>query len=304
MLSAKNPREKLLIIKLWGGLGNQMFQYAFGLALSKQLQFCLKADISYYQNQPAQDTARSYDLHYYNLDLPLATSEELPSRKKTLYTRMAKLLGVKPALRIVCEKQFYTYDHKLLQSFDDKHSLYLEGYWQCPRYIEQIHDELKERFSLRTPLAPPHAAQAQTIMAQNSVAIHIRRGDYISNSYAAAVHNLCSLEYYMQAMKHIADKVDSAHFYIFSDDIQWCQQELPVPFPHTFVIPESDNPALGIHLMSLCKHHVIANSSYSWWGAWLAKNPKQIVIAPKQWLVDPETNKQTEGLIPDGWLRR
>ncbi len=302
-LTDKRKHDRQIIVRLWGGLGNQMFQYAFGLALSRKTGLPLKADVSYFNNQPSIDTPRHYELGDFDVKLDFASAEELPRKKKTPCEKLILLMGGSLPLRKVSEKHYYRYDAELLGSIGKKQSLYLDGYWQCPEYFEDVRAELLACFSLVKPLNSTETAEAQAIKNHVSIALHVRRGDYLSNPNAAQVHNLCPKEYYSRAMDYLAQQESEAHFMIFSDDIPWCQAELPLPFPHSFVNFEPSYSALGIYLMSLCKHHIIANSSYSWWGAWLAQNPNKLVIAPKQWLHPQHPNSTAEGLIPSTWIR-
>ena len=305
--SKKNQNQaqhnRHIIVKLWGGLGNQMFQYAFGLALSRRTGLPLKADVSYFQNQPSIDTPRHYELDSFMLQLDFATNAELPRKKKTLGEKLLLLMGCDLPMRKLSERHYYSFDAELLSVIGSKQSLYLDGYWQCPEYFEDIRDELLQQFKVRKPLSAEQKAEEEFINKHTSIALHVSRGDYISNPNAAKVHNLCPMEYYAQAMDYIAQRVPEAYFMIFSDDVPWCRQELHIPYEHSFVKYEPDTPAFGIHLMSLCKHHIIANSSYSWWGAWLAELCGQIVIAPKQWLQPQLPNNTADGLIPAAWIR-
>jgi len=155
-------------------------------------------------------------------------------------------------------------------------------------------------FHLRTLRRKPQFAQQ--ILAKESISLHIRRGDYVSNVYTNSVHGTCSLDYYQQAVTLLESKLNNPHFFIFSDDLAWAKEHLSFIENVTFVeldvnIPDHDE----MFLMSQCLHHIIANSSFSWWGAWLNKNLDKIVIAPKRWFIDETYN--TSDLIPDAWIR-
>lgn len=132
-----------------------------------------------------------------------------------------------------------------------------------------------------------------------SVSVHIRRGDYVQNKAAGDFHGICSLSYYQTAMKLLSDKFKQAHFYVFSDDLEWCRQNIRCEQSLTFV--NLSNAASELYLMSRCSHHIIANSSFSWWGAWLNPSPEKIVIAPQTWFRDPSA--QTEDIYCENWIR-
>lgn len=143
---------------------------------------------------------------------------------------------------------------------------------------------------------------AQNILSVNAVSLHVRRGDYVSNLTINQFHGTCSLEYYNQAIAQIAKKVETPHFFVFSDDPEWVKSNLKIDYSITIVDHNNaDKNYEDIRLMSLCKHHIIANSSFSWWGAWLCRNPNKIVIAPLKWFNDKSIN--TTDLIPDGWIK-
>ena len=140
------------------------------------------------------------------------------------------------------------------------------------------------------------------ILAVNSVSIHVRRGDYLTNPVTFQTHGLCDIDYYKKAIDEILDLVDKPHFFIFSDDQSWAKSNIIFGAPTDYVMHNNSLKNYeDLRLMSYCRHHIIANSSFSWWGAWLGNNPEKIVIAPKKWFNDPKID--TTDLIPDTWLR-
>jgi hypothetical protein len=181
-------------------------------------------------------------------------------------------------------------------------NVYLEGYWQSENYFKTIENAIKSEFTLKEDPDPQNALLSEKILGSNSVSIHIRRGDYVHNPVTFDYHGVCSLEYYHSAIDTIAKKISNPHFYIFSDDSLWVKQNLGINYPHTYVTHNQGlKDYMDLWLMKLCRHHIIANSSFSWWGAWLCSNPGKIVIAPKQWFNNPDVN--TDDLIPNTWLR-
>ena len=176
----------------------------------------------------------------------------------------------------------------------------LSGYFQSPRYFADAEAQI------RAELAPPpeagHAATlAQRIGESTSVSLHVRRTDY-TLSHFASVHGLCAPDYYAAAVAELSQRLGPLEIFVFSDDIAWAQANLDLGQPATFVSDGRVSDLGELWLMSLCRHHVIANSTFSWWGAWLSPNPDKIVIAPRKWFA--AENYDTSDLVPEGWLRR
>jgi len=178
---------------------------------------------------------------------------------------------------------------------------YLRGFWQSESYFADIRETLLEELN---PLAAPSVKDLAVIEAMHrpaSVSLHVRRGDYVSLSSAAAFHGLCGLDYYNRAVDYIAERVESLNVFIFSDDPQWVRENLKLRFPVYYIDHNnSANAFQDLRLMSYCMHHVIANSSFSWWGAWLAKFEKKIVVSPSKWF---QVERPTPDLLPTDWVR-
>ena len=175
---------------------------------------------------------------------------------------------------------------------------YLRGYWQSEKYFQTHAAAIRADFSFKSPLTNENRLLAQKIGELNAVSLHVRRGDYVKNPVTAAMHGVCSLNYYNAAVEHIQSHVANPVFFIFSDDMPWVKENLTVAAP-THHVAHNDRAYDDMHLMSLCKHHVIANSSFSWWGAWLNACPDKIVVAPKQWFEYP---REIEHLLPQAWV--
>tara|TARA_R110002167_G_scaffold168187_1_gene365822 strand:- start:1734 stop:2540 length:807 start_codon:yes stop_codon:yes gene_type:complete len=177
---------------------------------------------------------------------------------------------------------------------------YLSGYWQSGKYFKTCADDIRKDFTFKTELSHKNKELADSIGSMNAVSLHVRRGDYVSNSKTQKTHGLCSLGYYQSAIEFISSEVSSPHFFIFSDDIDWVKNNLKIGFPVTYVGNNQGVDSFNdMRLMSLCKHHVIANSSFSWWGAWLNPDPDKIVVAPKCWFYNYPVD--TSDLYCDGW---
>lgn len=285
------------IVKLQGGLGNQMFQYAFGAALSTDVGF----DFSWFDDvqQSSGSTLRDYGLDAWRCTVRRATGEEMSWGRRNVRSHLPKLLrkwlGISkytfPNRRV--ERQS-TYQPDLLNTPG-----YFEGYFQCERYFLPIRKRLLADFTPRSDIGD----QNRTLLAQmercDAVALHVRRGDYVR---LEKIHGLCSPDYYRAAASAVAAAVRNVHFFVFSDDLEWTKQNIHLPYPATFVDGNKGRSAYcDIWLMKHCRHAIIANSSFSWWGAWLNENPCKTVIAPRQWFAD-ETNVPND-IVPDTWIR-
>jgi hypothetical protein len=197
------------------------------------------------------------------------------------------------------DEKHFNFDSRILELSG---TAYLNGYWQSEKYFMDAGDAIRSDFDLSCGPSPVSERIAGSIANSQSVSIHVRRGDYVTNSAVGGYHGEQRLDYYLASIKHIAQNVRSPHFFVFSDDPVWCRTNLKLEHPVIYVDHNGPETAYeDMWLMSLCKHHVIANSSFSWWGAWLCRNPEKIVIAPKKWFVDESIN--TIDLVPDTWIR-
>lgn len=289
----------MVIVKLMGGLGNQMFQYALGRTLSLARGTELKLDISHYSRYPLH----RYALGHLNVQETFASPRETYRAKafgwwNDTLKRYAAQKARPDAWAWVRELE-YRFDKQVL---DARINCYLDGYWQSEKYFKHQEKLIRGDFTLKSTLDARSEKLAAEIRGCNSVSVHVRRGDYVSNSKALEVHGACPAEYYREAASMIRARVSDLHFFVFSDDPEWTRNNVRVGGSATYVTHNSaERNYADLHLMSLCQHHIIANSSFSWWGAWLAVNPSKIVIAPKQWF--QKAPHDTSDLIPDGWIR-
>lgn len=291
------------IVILNGGLGNQMFQYAFSLMLAEKFKVEIVFDFSYFEDVKSFDyvTTREFELNVFNLCCKEATSQDLakvrrPEFKSKFKNTLAKNFPKQFKVNYVREKNNSILDKNFFTSPD---YYYYEGYFQNEKYFKHLRNELINNFSLKIPIDEKNQFMSDKIRETNSVSIHIRRGDYVSLDSANKIHGLCPMEYYKKAIENIARNVNDPHFFLFSDDIDWVIENLKIEYPFTIV---DFNPGQGwfdMNLMKQCKHNIIANSSFSWWAAWLNENPEKIVIAPKDWTV----KKQKCDIIPSDWLK-
>ena len=281
----------MIIVQLKGGLGNQLFQYAAARRLSLMLGVPLKLDISGYKWR----SQRTYELDQFCIEAGIATLWEVARwRGPRFLTRITQPLGILP--RLVMEKSF-EFDSAILQIQDGR---YLEGYWQSYRYCADVAPQIRRELAVRTP--PPDADRTllERMRECESVCLHVRRGDYASNLAALQYHGLCTPEYYRTAVEGLGAQLHAPELFVFSDDMPWVKQHLRFQLPTTYVEHHGvDSAPLELQLMAGCRHFVIANSSLSWWAAWLTANENPIVYAPRRWFADPAIN--TSDVTPPSW---
>ena len=293
----------MVIVKIWGGLGNQMFQYATAKAVALKYGVDLKLDISHYDKQNENETAREFRLNIFpSINAEIASAAEVKKCKtifsnalfNSIYRNVNKHFPRLNSNYLIERKKGYE-----AISINAATNTYLEGYWQSEEYFKTDRVQIINQFNLdHLQHINSLALKVNEITCTNAVSVHVRRGDYVSNSQANAYHGVCSLEYYESAIKMLIGKlVDPIKFYVFSDDISWCKENLRFTSEHEYVSTTEDFHDL--YLMSKCKHNIIANSSFSWWAAWLNRDDKKIVVAPKTWFADEESNN----IVPGAWLK-
>ncbi len=291
----------MIITKLQGGLGNQLFQYAIGRRLAIDQKTELKIDIDFYDIQ-ANVTKRDFKLKAFQINADFATkADKIAVLGLSVFQPIKRRLwkmGFDIFRWNYIRESSYGYHSEVLNHTESAH---LDGYWQCPLYFESIRSVLLNEITIENKfLTEPFQTKSKEINIKNSVAIHVRRGDYVSNPIVNQQFGVCSVEFYNTAIQYILEKVDKPEFYVFSDDITWCKQNIDSQItPVNFVTGFSDYEDLI--LMSKCKHQIVSNSTFGWWGAWLNQNPTKIVIAPAVWYVDPTLD--TTQLIPSEWIR-
>lgn len=295
----------MVIVKLTGGLGNQMFQYAAARRLAHVQQAPLKLDISWFEKVRRGDTRRQYELHVFKIKQDFASPQEVKELRGVDIEKLPRIL--KRFLRSAgffvkqtyVEEKSFQFDPEILKLHDN---VYLNGYWQSSKYFEDIENIIRNDFTFNFEPDSRNERIADEIRNCEAVSLHVRRGDYISNKAISQYHGSSSLNYYKSAIEEITAGVRNPHFFVFSDEPAWVKSNLKVDMPMTFLV--HNGPEKGyedLRLISLCRHHIIANSSFSWWGAWLSTNPGKIVIAPQKWFNREEI--YTDDLIPQGWLR-
>ena len=286
-----------IIVRLRGGLGNQFFQYAVGRSLSDLHNGELLLDDSLLGRTSSGISPRHYGLEMYRIQARrLRNEERLNLQFRVLRPfRYLYALGLLKSSFIYYQEPHFEFDPNVFQL---KGNVILSGFWQSHRYFTNIEDKVRQELKpIHTP--PTEVSRLMNQIAKtNSVSLHIRRGDYVSCQKALDLFYICDATYYRRAVNMIAERVINPTFFIFSDDPDPISKSLQIGFPTVIV----SRPQLSAHddlrLMSHCNHHIIANSTFSWWGAWKNPDPNRIVVAPSRWFLIP-TN--TQDLIPNGW---
>lgn len=277
----------MVIVRLQGRLGNQMFQYA----LARSLQYSgkevfldssmLKYDgnhneLGIFEHTKAVCEAKSVDVRKFG-----------DCNKQIIFKLKRKVLGYKKTHYLEKGYQFHP-------EIFDMDQVYLEGYWQTEKYFSKIEEVLRKDFTFPTITDENNRKLVSEIQGCQAVSMHIRRGDYLSEKNAPMHGNICTKEYYERAISYIRENVENPIFFVFTDDADWARQEYGNN--KEFMIVDNnhgEDSYRDMQLMSLCKHHIIANSSFSWWGAWLNPDKEKIVVAPSKWFNLAET--------PDIW---
>lgn len=291
----------MIIVQLQGGLGNQMFQYALGRVLSLKNNTTLGLDAHLFGRNNAFATRRDFALGSFTIQGISIAQNELPYMYRIPFPVVDKIVRfiIVRILKVKGVEKKPTFDSTVLGS-DKKENLYLQGYWQSYKYFLGYEDIIRSDFQLKKKPAGQLSLFCEEISSKQSLCIHVRRGDFVGNP----VHDVVGADYYAQSFEYLNKKITPDIVYIFSEDIAWCKQHLlikdvPVVFVTKNYLGMSDQEQL--HCMSLCKYFIIANSTFSWWAAWLAEYKEKIVIAPMQWFGD--TIIDTSDLIPPSWIR-
>ena len=268
----------MIIVRLIGGLGNQLFQYARARHSAEINKTFLKIDLSEFE---------TYKLHKYSLN-HFDIIENFDAKGDLLATNEFK------------EKHFH---------FDPNYKLItdgtlLKGYWQSEKYFVDISEIIRNELKIKTNISDLGIEISKLISGSNSASLHIRRCDYNLGSYSDQILDALGIEHYRKAIEKLSAAEKDLVFFVFSDDPQWVKENLKLECPVVYV---DHNTAVtnyeDLSLMSLCKHNIIANSSFSWWAAWLNNNPAKKVYAPKRWFNSSVRNIDEKDVIPKAWIR-
>ena len=286
-----------IVVRLQGGLGNQMFQYAFGRALSMRGGMELYLDTS--PLNPKKN--RGCQLDAFTLSAKFADPEKIQSLITPHFAIRKKLWKVlkipfKYADTHILEKDF-PYDKDIASR---KTSAYFDGYWQTEKYFSDCKEFIRRDFSFHDEEVLRRHVQYEEVLNSNSVSIHIRRGDYVKNPKYRKRLYVCKLEYYKNAMKFLAERFENLTFYIASDDHEWVKHNFALSKQVRLI--ESENALSDFYIMSRCRHNIISNSSFSWWAAWLNPNESKQVLAPDIWF-NPCAKIDFRDIAPDSWVK-
>lgn len=293
----------MIIVRLMGGLGNQLFQYAAGRSLAYRHNSSLKLDISLLKTVKGI-TPRLYMLSPFSITENFITEEELRQIRYSggrMYNQLISFAGVLSNLKpiFLVKEQGFTFNPGFLLWSDN---ICLQGYWQSEKYFHPIKEIIRQEFTIRTPPDPINKNLEKTISSVNAVSIHVRRTDYVTNPDTTRTHGVCGVEYYQNAITEMMRAVDAPHFFVFSDDPSWARSNINANAPIQYICHNDLTKSHeDLRLMIQCHHHIIANSSFSWWAAWLCRHPDKIIISPKRWFNQPGID--TRDLIPESWIR-
>jgi len=292
-------------VALTGGLGNQMFIYAFCIGLrhrgEKTVLFV-----------PRDNNSKGYGDQGYELDklFDIQEFEDWKSRIQTTclkqYSNFIRLFPAKfkaslfryVGMEMVKVPENFIFYPSIFE-FTHKHQLFM-GTWQSEQFFDGAASLVRESFQFKQTLLSSLTVELSASMQlENSVSIHIRRGDYLSDQYSSGFAGVCTDEYYRAAMDYIQSKIESPRYYVFTDDKEWVKESFRLDNAVYVLHNTGIDSWQDMYLMSQCKHNIIANSSFSWWGAWLNTNSNKMVIAPKKWW----RLFEKDDVVPDNWVR-
>lgn len=271
-----------IITNLIGGVGNQMFQYAIGYVVAKNANLPLFADLSSYDTY----TVRKYELEKFGFKINVANQNDIAKLNKKHFFRKTLYKDKK--------KTFYPEILKI------RHAAYLKGYWQSEKYFLHLRKEILELFEFRNFDFIQNKNILDEIKKSNSISINLRLGDYLNNKENRKIYFLCTKEYYKKAIEHMCKCSENPKFFVFSDEITKAAEFLPDNYTYTFV--DSANWQEDMYFMKNCKHNIVANSSFSWWAAWLNQNENKRVVSPSKWL-NKYSGISDKDMIPDSWVK-
>jgi len=289
----------MIVVRLMGGLGNQMFQYAAGRNLATLRGTELAIDLGWFDEAgPRAPASRTYELDAFDLQVRLLrlSQRRVDALEGFASRLLTPLRWIPPRLTVVREKSS-SFEPSV---FAAPESSLLIGYWQSERYFDAVAEAVRAQYSfgrLRDAVDPKLLREIEN---SPSLGIHVRRGDYVTSASTNLVHGTLEPAYYNKAASYVTAHRDVERIFVFSDDPGWAEAHLAFQLPTTYMRTGS-RAVLDLHLMQLCNHQVIANSSFSWWAAWLNENPKKVVVAPKQWFREPRTDPSD--LVPPAWHR-
>lgn len=293
--------RRFVLCELTGGLGNQLFQYAAARALA--LRESRAVYFAWHLHRSS--TARHFMLDHFQLG---AEVERVPlSRRRLVWLGVRSPLAPRKAGRLWRRLRGGLHDLKETEFAyaplaSSAERVVLDGYFQSWRYFDEYAAQIRGELQLRGPMHPGNVALLREIESKNAICLHVRRGDYVNGKEAAAFHGALDLSFYRAGLASLGALAQGGTLYVFSDDPAWCKQHVQLDLPTVVVEPNApDRPWEDLRVMSACRHFLIANSSFSWWGAWLAQHPDKRVVAPLRWFSGGAHD--TRDLCPPAWTR-
>lgn len=288
-------KEKV-IIKLDGGLGNQMFQWALARTIQEVADVDVYLDMSYF----SKSYARPYQLNIFQFEPNFVQDYEIKFKLNLIWKLRKFLNGMRFMGIKLLSEQGFNFDKNMINKVQP--DTYIIGFFQSEQYFNFVKGRIRDDFRFKYLPDEENRRIITNINKTTSVSLHIRRGDYVEKEYYQNLYTPCTLDYYKRAVDYIAQKHPNPTLFVFSDDIRWARLNLKLPYETFFVENNRGKKSYeDLRLMSMCKHNIIANSSFSWWGAWLNNFPEKIVVAPKKWFND-DSIIQTD-IIPQEWIK-
>lgn len=289
----------MIIVRIIGGLGNQLFQYSCGRALAIKYKTDLKLDLSYLKNiKKNKYTYRTFYLDHFKMTYEIASYKEIMIFTIPRFSRYLKLIN---QLNRYYERNVVRQKNRGHSDVIDrcKKDTYLIGTWQSEKYFNKIRDIIKADLRINVSIINTiNRELINLVKRENSVSIHIRKGDYLTNKSMKNIIANIGLDYYEKSINYIRNKIKKPSFFLFTDDHKWLSKNWKIK---DCTIVNLNNELSEFYTMSLCKHNIIANSTFSWWAAWLNENPNKIVISPKVWVIADEESMTT--IIPPNWIK-
>lgn len=296
----------MIVVKLQGGLGNQMFQYALGRALQRRNGGELALDLTLLLDRFPRSKVvfRDYDLDIFGIQPRLTLLSQL---SRCLPIPLLYLRGGSALTRLQDWAGFQRYVRGTVEFREEvleaRGNVYLDGHWQSPKYFASSEEILRREFQVKAALSPAGERLAAQIASSDSICVNVRRGDYVTLQASMDIHGFVGKEYYERGVERIAPSLKKPHIFVTSDDVDWCRENLRFNYPTTVLGHEYQGYKFGeyLTLMSRCKHFLIPNSTFAWWAAWLSPSPDKIVVCPRDWFRDSKFD--SSDLIPSTWIR-
>ena len=266
----------MIVARVCGGLGNQLFQYASARAFADRCDEPLLLDLSWYEEIPELATDRNYELYRYPIRAEICSKDQSLLLTHQNRSYIYRLLPCLRRLRLYKERSL-GFDFNMLNL---EGNAYLEGYWQSPKYFQDNAVSLRNEFIPHLPQSVADLSVKKSMSTVTAISVHVRRGDYVAKKGASDFHGVCTMEYYKSSIALLTEMVENPKFYFFSDDPLWVSDSFDF-CPNKVVVDHNDGDSAfqDLRLLSNCEHHIISNSTFSWWGAWLSDSQKKRVFA-------------------------